>query len=154
PLDRGGWVVQVMIIEDDSLVHQDEGRLVRASVRANIINRAADHLAMTKEEKDSFYEHFETQWLQMYQGIMKSQNAGPSQRDAASLLADMLPETKQAAEEMLDSPDLIDRITSDLAPLGIAGETPLGLTLYLVGVSRLLRNPLSARIHGHSASGK
>src|SRR5262249_46475321 len=76
------------------------------------------------------------------------------QLDAASLLAEMPTETREAAEDLLQAPNLTERICVYLEALGVAGENQLGLTLHLVGVSRLLDDPLSARIHGHTASGK
>jgi hypothetical protein len=41
-----------------------------------------------------------------------------------------------------------------VAALGVAGEPALALTIYLVGVSRLLARPLAAIVQGPSSSGK
>src|SRR5262249_39947901 len=62
--------------------------------------------------------------------------------------------TREAAEQALAAPGLLGRIVADVQALGVAGERPLHTLLYLVGVSRLLPRPLSARVHGPSSSGK
>jgi DNA primase len=58
------------------------------------------------------------------------------------------------AEQMLAAPDLIDRISADIEAAGVAGEEDLRLTLYLIGVSRLLPRPLAGIVQGQSSSGK
>tara|TARA_R110002072_G_scaffold264409_1_gene423110 strand:- start:14084 stop:15529 length:1446 start_codon:yes stop_codon:yes gene_type:complete len=69
-----------------------------------------------------------------------------------------LAETPQAVRDdalrMLKSPDLIERVCRDIATVGVVGEHALALTVYLVGVSRLLAKPLAAIIQGGSSSGK
>jgi hypothetical protein len=85
---------------------------------------------------------------------MKSKKLGPAQVNAQMLLQDMDPAVKQSAEEMLRSPSLMKQIADDAEALGIVGERTLVQQLYLIGISRLLDDPLSGRIHGPSASGK
>jgi hypothetical protein len=154
PLLSHGWIIRVEVLHEDTLVHQDEGKLTRLSVREKIIEGAALKLKLTDVERERFGEDFETRWRQFYARIMEESRAGSSQRDAASLLAGTPQETRLAAEELLQAPDLVDKVCAHLELLGIAGEVPLGLSLYVVGVSRFLDRPLSARIHGCSASGK
>jgi hypothetical protein len=55
---------------------------------------------------------------------------------------------------MLKDPDLVKRVRADVEGLGVAGEGDLSLTIYLVGVSRLLRRPAAAIVQGPTASGK
>jgi hypothetical protein len=59
-----------------------------------------------------------------------------------------------SARKMAESGELVKRIVDDIAALGVAGERELGATLYLLGTSRLLDNPLSAIVQGPTASGK
>lgn len=73
---------------------------------------------------------------------------------AKTKLNEMSDEVKKAAQAMLLDPTLIDRIVNDIAELGVAGERELSATIYLVGTSRLLVRPCSARVHGPTASGK
>jgi hypothetical protein len=61
---------------------------------------------------------------------------------------------KAAAEEMLLSPDLLDRVAVDLVDVGIAGERELAAIVYMTGVSRLLDKPLALIAQGPSSSGK
>ncbi len=69
-------------------------------------------------------------------------------------LAAMPDHVKQAARKMLDSPDLLKMIRSDLEAVGIAGERELAMAVYLCGVSRLLPKPLALIVQGPSSSGK
>lgn len=69
-------------------------------------------------------------------------------------LAATPPEVKAAALEMLRAPDLIRRVTDDIAALGVAGESKLAATVYLLGTSRLLDKPLAAIVIGPSSTGK
>jgi hypothetical protein len=64
------------------------------------------------------------------------------------------PDIRAEAEAFLRDPDLIERIASDIESQGVAGETELAVTLYLVYTSRKLRKPLAARVRGPSSSGK
>jgi len=63
-------------------------------------------------------------------------------------------EELEAARAALRSPGLIDRIEADLGDAGIAGESELKLSVYLVATSRILRKPLHAIVQGESSSGK
>ena len=58
------------------------------------------------------------------------------------------------AEELLKSPRLIDRITSDFEASGIAGEKTNLLCGYIAATSRLLSVPLHVLFHSSSAAGK
>ncbi len=69
-------------------------------------------------------------------------------------LAAMSTEVVEEAEAMLRDPRLVDRILHDIGTLGVVGEQELALTLYVVGTSRLLKNPLSAIVQGTTSSGK
>ena len=64
------------------------------------------------------------------------------------------PEVLAEAEKLLEDPSLIDRIGEDIEAAGVAGESELRLTLYLIGTSRLLPRPLAAIVQGQSSSGK
>lgn len=70
------------------------------------------------------------------------------------LLQDTPPEVLAEAEENLRDPLLFSSILADGEALGIAGERKLVGTIYLIGVSRLLRRPLAAIVQGQSSSGK
>jgi len=58
------------------------------------------------------------------------------------------------ALRVLKSENLCEQISTDIASIGLTGETDLALTLYIVMTSRLLDKPLSAIVQGASSSGK
>ncbi len=72
----------------------------------------------------------------------------------AKRLDHMPDQAKRAATEMLNDPRLVDRIIEDIRAIGIVGEQEVALTLYVLGVSRLLDRPLAAIVQGITASGK
>jgi hypothetical protein len=73
---------------------------------------------------------------------------------AARLLNEMSAEVRAGAADLLQSPDLLERIIEDVEGQGVAGELQLAAVLYLSGTSRLLDNPVSTRVKGPSSSGK
>ncbi|QJW98515.1 hypothetical protein [Frigoriglobus tundricola] len=74
--------------------------------------------------------------------------------DEPDPLAGTPPDILEEANELLAAPDLIKRITDDIGMAGVAGERELAVTVYLIGVSRLLPRPLAGIIRGSSSSGK
>jgi hypothetical protein len=81
--------------------------------------------------------------------------ATPSVYDIGQEILAATPEDVTAeAEAYLADPDLLDRVADDIARLGVAGERKLVKTLFVVGLSRLLPEPLSACVMGGSSSGK
>ncbi|WP_339057758.1 CHC2 zinc finger domain-containing protein [Candidatus Regiella endosymbiont of Tuberolachnus salignus] len=63
-------------------------------------------------------------------------------------------EDESSALALLKSPDLIDRVVSDLASCGVVGESSNLLAGYLAAVSRKLERPLAVLIQSSSAAGK
>ena len=63
-------------------------------------------------------------------------------------------EVIEEAEAMLADPNLMKIIQEDIAMIGVVGEERLALTIYVVGTSRLLSQPLAAIVQGPSSSGK
>lgn len=61
---------------------------------------------------------------------------------------------RREAEDFLRSPELFNRISSDIEAMGVEGERELALTVYVVLTSRLLPTPLKAVVQGSSSSGK
>ncbi len=67
----------------------------------------------------------------------------------------VIPEAeRQAALELLQSPDLIERIVADLEACGLVGETTNKLVAYLAATSRKLDAPLAVLVQSSSAAGK
>ena len=69
-------------------------------------------------------------------------------------LAETDQELIDAAEKFLKRPELIQLIIKHIELLGLVGEKPLGLALYLTFTSRLLSKPLATIVLGASSSGK
>jgi DNA primase len=66
-----------------------------------------------------------------------------------------LPEAeRQAALELLKSPNLIERIGDDLTACGLVGEHTNKLVAYLAATSRKLDTPLAVLVQSSSAAGK
>ncbi|MDE9508342.1 DNA primase, partial [Xenorhabdus bovienii] len=61
---------------------------------------------------------------------------------------------RAAALALLQAPNLIERITADLAACGVVGESTNLLAGYLAAVSRKLPKPLAVLIQSSSAAGK
>ena len=81
-------------------------------------------------------------------------NHEPEPEPEPDHLARMPAAVRAEAAAMLESPDLLQRVVADIGAMGVAGEKELAATVYLVGVSRLLRRPLAAIVQGPSSSGK
>src|SRR5262249_6244606 len=113
-------------------VHTDEGNLWRFTGRERIIDIAAEALQLSDGEKELFREQFLTQWHQLAIEVTKSKNLGPAQVNAQMLLQDMDPAVKQAAEVMLRSPALMEKIADDAEGLGIVGERTMVQQLYVI----------------------
>jgi hypothetical protein len=75
--------------------------------------------------------------------------AGPQE-----LLKTMPEDVRREGEALLADPDLLRHVVEDIAAMGVAGECELAATVYLVGTSRLLDDPLAAIVQGLSSSGK
>jgi len=63
-------------------------------------------------------------------------------------------EEHTAAMELLQAPDLLDRILQDFARCGVVGEEINKLTGYIASVSRHLDGPLAVIVQSSSAAGK
>jgi DNA primase len=75
------------------------------------------------------------------------QHASPEQNELSE-------EERKAGMELLQSPELFRRITSDLAALGYVGEDLNKQLLYIAASSRKMADPISVVILSQSASGK
>ncbi|MEH6462265.1 CHC2 zinc finger domain-containing protein [Chitinimonas sp. JJ19] len=67
---------------------------------------------------------------------------------------DMSEPDRQAAQALLQAPDLLDRILADFDACGVVGEASNKLVGYLAATSRLLERPLAVVVQSSSAAGK
>jgi hypothetical protein len=155
PSEARGFRVTVVVSDaGGNLLATDEGNLMSLTTRKRMTGRLAGALHLDETKAATFGELLEKTWLQFYADYQERISAGPAQQSAADLLAEMPEEIRLEAEAMLHDPALVAKIGNDLCTLGIAGEALLAMVILLVGVSRLLLKPLSARVHGPSTSGK
>ena len=63
-------------------------------------------------------------------------------------------EVLEAAKRMASNPQLLETVYEDLQWLGLEGEYETALTVWLIGVSRVLDTPMAAVVVGPSSTGK
>jgi hypothetical protein len=155
PRDGLGDKQQVLILAaDDTLLETDHANLPSIKSREMLLDRLTAALGLSPEASKHLAEQVKAKWLEYYTEYLEAARAGPAQVSAAELLEEMPADVRRAAEEWLQQKDLLRAVNEDVRAAGVAGEEGLSRGLYVTGVSRLLPRPLSARIHGPSASGK
>ena len=82
---------------------------------------------------------------------LERQQAAP---ETANVAPEMSDTDREAALELLHSPDLASRIAADMAACGVVGESTNLTAAYLAAVSRKLDRPLAVLIQSSSAAGK
>ncbi len=134
-------------IEDNYYI--DTLDLYHAKARANYIKQAGTELGADQNiiKKDLGKILVKLEELQEKQ-INKTLN---NEEPAEPILSES---DYTQAMELLKSPNLLERITSDLTASGIIGENTNKLTGYLACVSRKLDRPLAIIIQSTSAAGK
>jgi hypothetical protein len=86
-------------------------------------------------------------------------NRAERRRDDATTVADddtvkMSEEERLEATAWLREPDLLERLASDLASLGVVGEASNMMTCFLATISRKCERPLGVLVQSSSAGGK
>ena len=149
-----GMRARVRVSAGGEVLLHDEVDLGKESKRSDFAARVA-------EVADVPLEDVEAQLLRLAdERQLPTDTAGEEalEDDLAELTRQALEATDQVvrdeAERLLEDPELIARIGSDIEAAGVAGEEELALTLYLIGTSRLLRRPLAGIVQGQTSSGK
>jgi DNA primase len=130
------------------LFHLDSLDLCADTQRRKFIERAASE---TKLETELIKRDL-GKLLLVLEGLQEERLRGES--EATGTLVELTPEERREAEELLGSPDLIERIGRDFETCGMVGEGNNRLVGYLACTSRLLRRPLAVIIQSTSAAGK
>ena len=112
-----------------------EAAAVETALRPELVKRDLGHVLRKLEE--------------LQEARLKAE-AAPKLATGPSLSA----QEREAALELLRSPDLLGRILSDFAACGVVGEENNKLVGYLAAVSRKLENPLAIIVQSTSAAGK
>jgi DNA primase catalytic core len=130
------------------LYYLDTLDLYRAKERGHFIGAAASE---TNLEPDLIKRDLGKVLLALEELQEKRIRAELESRDCG---IEIPPTDREAALELLQSPDLLSRILSDFDACGIVGESTNKLTGYLAAVSRKLDKPLAIIVQSTSAAGK
>lgn len=144
----------VLIERKDGTSWRDQFDTNSASSRRRFVNGAASKFGVNAADLPWLDDAIVSAADQADVEADAAVKAAQSPTDAKELLEDTPAEIKAEASAMLESPALADEISQDIQSLGVVGERSLALTLYSLGVSRLLEKPLSAIILGSSSTGK
>jgi DNA primase len=139
--------VNVQVSMNDKF-HVDTLDLYAARHRTAYIKQAAAELETDEEiiKKDLGKVLLK---LEDLQDEMIKQTLAPQKKEAV-----MSEKEKQQAMELLNAPDLLERILRDFEKCGVVGEQTNKLVSYLAAVSRKLESPLAILIQSSSAAGK
>lgn len=142
--------VNVRVLDESSgAFHVDQLDMYHAKQRQGYISAAANELgcdiAIIKREAGRVLLALEQQ---------QDAQRLTAETDQACGAVTVAGEDETAALELLKSPDLAERIVSDLAACGVVGEAANLLTGYLAATSRKLDKPLAVLIQSSSAAGK
>jgi DNA primase catalytic core len=132
----------------DNLFHLDSLDLCADAQRRKFIERAAAETTLDSE----LIKRDLGKLLLVIERIQEDRLRDEAQ--TATRNVEITPEERRAADELLRSPDLIERIGRDFESCGVVGEENNRLVGYLACTSRLLRHPLAVVIQSTSAAGK
>ena len=153
---------QITVRRNDALVHEDGINLASATSRTRFARSLAKKLIpadvedgnAARESATYAVENALLAKLAEVRAASQPDNDGHDQPNLQMLLDQMPKSVRDQADAMLEDPNLLRRISDDMALIGIAGERMLAMIIFLVGVSRLLLKPLAAIISGHTSTGK
>uniref|UniRef100_UPI0037C14C2B CHC2 zinc finger domain-containing protein n=1 Tax=Escherichia coli TaxID=562 RepID=UPI0037C14C2B len=142
-MDANGYLCQVAEPEQAFSVLLDGAVPMSARSRGGYARAAAAELGLAEGDlRRSLGKVLLA--LEHWQAAPEPANAAP----------EMTPEDREAALELLRSPDLASRIAADMAACGVVGESTNLTAAYLAAVSRKLDRPLAVLIQSSSAAGK
>ena len=134
-------------IKSDSVTVTDRFDLYMAKSRRGYSLRVEDKLNIPATLVEDDLDHLIPK-LEILREERKRKDEDPNQR------TEMTEEEKKEALSFLRSPNLLDRITTDLEIIGYAGEDTAKQLCYLIATSRKLAKPLSCIIRSESGAGK
>jgi DNA primase catalytic core len=137
-----------LLVSQSDLVHVDTLDLYAARARSGFITQAANELRVKEEliKVDLGRMLLQCEALQE-QALRAALEVKPT----AVVVGEA---ERQAALDLLRSPDLLARIAGDFSRCGIVGERSNALVGYLAAISRKLDRPLALLIQSTSAAGK
>lgn len=132
----------------DDLFHLDSLDLCSDLQRRKFVERAAEETTL----KPELIRRDLGRLLLVLEQLQEKRVARETAPTAAG--PDIAPADRARAEELLASPDLMERIGRDFETCGMVGEQSNRLVAYLACTSRLLGRPLAVIIQSTSAAGK
>jgi DNA primase len=133
---------------DPALMHVDTLDLYSARARSSYIAQAASELRVKEELIKADLARLLLQCESLQEQALR---AALEVKPTAITVSEA---EREAALELLKSPDLLTRIADDFAACGIVGERANALVGYLSAISRKLDRPLALLIQSTSAAGK
>ena len=149
-----GLKAVLRVFDGENMIDTDTVDLAKTAKRSEFAQRLAERTGVPLEDVEA-----ELLRITNERSAGKDPKPDPGPVDdlaeqTRAALEQTEPEVRKEAERLLEDPALIDRIGADIESVGVAGEDDLRLSLYLVGTSRLLPQPLAAIVQGQSSSGK
>jgi len=136
-----------LMVRRAGAVHVDTLDLYRARPRSAFVKEAAGQLGVSKKilARDVG---------RLVLALERHQEARIRDAMEPEAAPQMTEAERAEAMELLQDPELLDRITDDFGRTGLVGEETNKLVGYLAAVSRKLRDPLAVIIQSSSAAGK
>ncbi|MBB3062437.1 CHC2 zinc finger domain-containing protein [Microbulbifer rhizosphaerae] len=131
-------------------LHVDSFDFYAAKARAGFIKLAALELAQEERTLKTDLSKILLKLEELQEKLIQ----GSLQKTPESLAPELSESEQREALELLQSPDLLDRILSDFDRCGVVGEESNKLVSYLASASRKLERPLAVIIQSTSAAGK
>jgi DNA primase catalytic core len=137
-----------LLVSQDDQVHVDTLDLYAARARGGFITQAAIELRLKEELIKADLGRVLLQCEALQEQALR---AALEVKPAAVVVGET---EREAALDLLKSPDLLARIAGDFSRCGIVGERSNALVGYLAAISRKLDRPLALLIQSTSAAGK
>ncbi len=149
--NTNAWTLKVNIMASrDDLVHLDTLDLVKARSRASFIKAAASELFV---DADLIKRDIGKLLLKL-ENLREQQIAELFNSNATPKPVEISEQDEAAALDLLQDPNLLQRIVADIDACGIVGESTNKLAGYLAATSRKLSQPLAIVIQSSSSAGK
>lgn len=149
--------VTLTVKSGEQILYVDQVDLGKADKREDFIDELVKKHQVFEPEKNNISERL----LQIVDKLLTTDESEDNEQQietpleiSEKALAETEQEIIEAAEKFLKTPELIQLIIKHIELLGLVGEKPLGLALYLTFTSRLLSKPLAFIILGVSCAGK
>lgn len=149
--------VALTVKSDGQILYVDQVDLSKEDKRKQFIDALVKKYEGLESEKDNISERL----LEIADELLTTDELEDDEQAietplelSEKALAETEEELVKAAETLLKSPELVPLTMKHIELLGLVGEKPLGLALYLTFTSRLLSKPLAAIVLGISSSGK